>query len=126
MLLDLIKNMLKGSPEVIKKSDVEKILDLTFKGLKEDVLPVFQELAKLKPEAFNNLDKETKTTVGRALVNKLLISDPFNNKIPFTNSEISIGKMENIIAKGLSDKSILVSEYKIWMEHVTYISMISQ
>ena len=32
MLLDLIKNMLKGSPEVIKKSDVEKILDLTFKG----------------------------------------------------------------------------------------------
>ena len=88
-------------------------------------LLTMNDTVTVKPEAFKNLDKEIKTTTGRALVNKILYSDPFGSKIPFLNNETSVGKMENVIAKGLSDKSILVSEYKIWMEHITYISMIS-
>lgn len=89
MLLDLIKNMLKGSPEVIKKSDVEKILDLTFKGLKEDVLPVFQELAKLKPEAFNKnmlllLSKSLKGKDGVGVANSYITT--INNLIKEENN----------------------------------------
>lgn len=78
-----------------------------------------------KPTVFKNLEKDVKTTVGRALLNKLLYSDVFGDKLPFQNNEISIGKMEGVIAKGLSDGSLTVPEYKMWMEHITYISMFS-
>ena len=38
-LLDSLKSFLKGSDDIIKKSDIEKTMELAFKGLKEDVIP---------------------------------------------------------------------------------------
>lgn len=79
----------------------------------------------IEPKTFINLDKPTSTTVGRALANKLLYVDPFGTKLGFNNGEVSVGNMENIIAKGLSDRTIRVDEYKMWMRHLSYLSMIS-
>lgn len=53
MLIELYRNIFKDAPDVIKKGDVEKILDLTFKNLKEDVIPSFEELSKVNPDGFN-------------------------------------------------------------------------
>lgn len=67
MLLEKIKQFLKLSPNIINKSDVEKIFAITYKGLREDVIPSFEELSKLDNTMF---DKNLMSVLGRNLIGK--------------------------------------------------------
>ena len=58
MSLDFLRSLVKSTgKDIIHKAAVEKIMDITFKNLKEEVLPSFSELLKVKPEHFNETVK---------------------------------------------------------------------
>ena len=76
-LLDSLKSFLKGSDDIIKKSDIEKTMELAFKGLKEDVIPSYQELLKMNPEVYNKsvtliLSKSLKGKTGTEILQNIL------------------------------------------------------
>lgn len=81
---------------------------------------------KINGEFMSNLDKEVETTIGRILVNKLLLADIFGNKIPFKDSEVKIGSLESEIATKLSNKEIPVSEYLEWVDVCQYVTDLSR
>jgi len=81
------------------------------------------------PDILPNVKQDIETTVGRLIMNYLLLALPFGSKIEYINRKFSIEDIEDQIVKiGLvrdddpeSDKKIKVSEYVKFVDHVTYI-----
>lgn len=61
------------------------------------------------------------TTVGRFLLNKLLLEIPFDNKFEYMNDVFDIGAIEKKIAKGMLDDQISVDEYKQYVNNIYFI-----
>jgi len=75
-----------------------------------------------------NLTEDIETTIGRLIMNYLLLAECFGNKIPYMNKEMKFSDIESIIEKNLvndddpeADKKITVSEYKKYMDTGLYI-----
>ncbi|EPU3828949.1 hypothetical protein ACVWU4_000930 [Campylobacter coli] len=92
--------------------DTEYELDITTKDL---VNPIYNmvDIIKLDNEYdISNLkDKNITTTLGRLLVNKILLNIPFGDKIEYINKEFSIGDIEGELAKKIATDVISVDEY---------------
>lgn len=65
--------------------------------------------------------KAITTTVGRFLLNKLLLQLPFGTTFAYVNSTINVGDIEKQIAKGLLNNKITVANYKQYVDNVYFI-----
>lgn len=76
---------------------------------------------QLNPGEIINCKEEMTTTVGRFLLNYLLLVHPFQDKIPYQNSVFDLGYIDTIVAKGMLDESIPVSAYKQYVNNLYFI-----
>lgn len=76
---------------------------------------------QLNPGEIINCNEEMTTTVGRFLLNYLLLVHPFGDLIPYQNDVFPMGKVEEQIAKGMLDGTIQVSWYKQYVNNLYFI-----
>ena len=91
-------------------------------------IPLFnvKDEIKIPKDFLPNIDRDIVTTIGRLIMNYLLLAYNFNHKIPYINRKFSISEIEDIIAKRLTDdvtdpEGIYVKEYIQFVDMVTYI-----
>ena len=76
---------------------------------------------QLMPGEIVNCKEASTTTVGRFLLNYLLLVHPFQDKIPYQNTVFDLGYIDTIVAKGMLDGSIPVSSYKQYVNDLYFI-----
>lgn len=67
-----------------------------------------------------------KTTVGRYLMNYLILVKPFGKKIPYINDVFSPGKLDDLVAKGLLAKQFTRKEYDAYMDYGYFIGQFTE
>lgn len=82
-----------------------------------------------------NLKENITSTLGRLLVNMLVLVDVFHDKIPYINGPISVADIESIIAKKLKDtpsvdaprdnNSIYVDEYTKFIDRLQFLAILA-
>lgn len=103
----------------------------------EDGKVIFTELAKessklldlksqfvLQKDHLENIPNGTagqNTTVGRYILNYLLLADPFGNYFKYINDEIKIGKIEEQIVDALLDKKITNDQVGHYIDNIYFI-----
>jgi len=91
--------------------------------------PVFKVTDKIKVnnEYLPNINGEIETTVGRLIMNYLLLAKPFGNKIPYINRKFSISEIEDIIKNKLTDNEnpkpdeITITEYQEFVDLCVFV-----
>ena len=74
-----------------------------------------------------NLKSNVDTTVGRLLMNKILIDRVFGDRIEYINKSMTVKKtFDPIMAKGLANKTITVKEYIDWTNSVYFLEGLSK
>lgn len=76
---------------------------------------------QLNPGEILNCKEEVTTTVGRFLLNYLLLVYPFGDKIDYQNTVFNLGDIDTIVAKGMLDGSIKVEAYKQYIDDLYFI-----
>ena len=76
----------------------------------------------VKADNLASLDKDIKTTVGKLLINYVLIEIPFKGKLSYMKGELSIGKIIDTVRDALSDESISVAMYRKFVVCSTYLT----
>lgn len=76
---------------------------------------------ELHPGELPNCNTTVTTTVGRFLLNYLLLVHPFGDLIPYQNDVFPMEKVEEQIAKGMLDGTIQVSWYKQYVNNLYFI-----
>lgn len=105
-------------------SDINKEeYSFTLNYLDNGIQRVFGEIDtfQLNPGEIINCNEEMTTTVGRFLLNYLLLVHPFGDLIPYQNDVFPMGKVEEQIAKGMLDGTIQVSWYKQYVNNLYFI-----
>ncbi len=106
MVLDYLKKFLTNKPDIIHKSELEKIFNLSLKGLREDVKPVLEELLKCKVEAF---DKNLMLILNRSLIGKTphdIIKSYISVVDKILKQEPNIKKLISSLPENITTKSI--------------------
>ena len=106
MILDYLKKFLSNKPDIIQKSNVEKILNLSIKGLREDVRPVLEELLKMKVEAF---DKNLVIILNRSLIGKTpqdIVKSYISVVDKIIKNETNIKKLISSLPENITTKNI--------------------
>lgn len=112
-----------GKQLVLIDDRYEPIEDIKTKA---PILTMASEIT-IDGDYLDNLDKPIKTTIGRVIINKILLSDVFGNKIPYINERTSIGAIEKMIAKGMYNNDLIeVSEYKRFADVVGFLQGLSR
>ena len=112
---------LDGKYIIIDDSDIK----LPLFNLKDEIL--------IDSNLCMNCKEPTNTKISRLLFNRIVLVEPFQDKIPYINKEISVSYIENIIAEKLSDapkgpsdlrdkKHIYVDEYLKFCNNLSYLS----
>lgn len=93
-----------------------------------DNLPLFTMLDNIEvtKDMISNIKSNTTSTIGRFLANKILLEYPLGNTIEYINSNISVGKLEDIIASGLLSGEIKVDQYVKFVDSVNYMKNLSR
>lgn len=106
MILDYLKKFLTNKPDIIHKSDLEKILNLSIKSLREDVRPILEELLKCKVEAF---DKNLIIILNRSLIGKTpqdIIKSYINVVDRIMKNETGVKKLISTLPENITTRSI--------------------
>jgi len=97
-----------------------------------DTLLDFKDKVSLPKGYIVNSDKNIETTIGRVIMNYLILAKNFSNKIPYINEAFNIGEIEDkYIASMLTDDpndltKISIDEYISFMDSVTFIEGFSK
>ena len=97
-----------------------------------DTLLDFKDKVSLPKGYIVNSDKNIETTIGRVVMNYLILSKNFSNKVPYINEPFDIETVENkYIVNMLTDDpndltKISIDEYVDFMDSVTYIEGFSK
>lgn len=81
---------------------------------------------KLPKGSLTNLDTDIETTLGRVIINKVLLDYNFNNKIPYINNKVEIKDIEKIIAAKMKTDEISVKEYVNFADSVNFLRGLSR
>lgn len=73
-----------------------------------------------------NITTPIETTIGRMIVNYVLLDFNFGSKIPYINENIKTGDIEKIIAKSLVNNEVTIEEYKSFVDSCTFLSTLSR
>jgi hypothetical protein len=113
-----------GNDIIVTINNEDMLLDGAIKNM-----PIFTPTEPMFIEKLfiENLDTDIETTVGRILLNHILLCYNFKNKIPFINEVIKVGDIESkYIAKLLKDtikesSDINVDEYLAFIDACLYL-----
>lgn len=83
---------------------------ITDRKTTEPLLDILEPIV-LTTDDLINIEGSIETTIGRAIVNYILLVFPFKNKIPYQNKPINAGDIESLVAKALREDVISVKEY---------------
>lgn len=96
----------------------------------------FKDRISLKAGDVSNLETDIETTLGNLLFNVICLVNSFDKKIPYINRNVSVGEIEDLIAKNLFDtppkdserdiSKIYVDEYLKFVNAVFYLTNFSQ
>ena len=98
----------------------------------------FHASIKLEPGDLPNVTEPVTTTYGRAIANAILLTNNFEDKIPYINGHMKVGDIEDIIASRLEDnipkdqrdkgnkQKIYVDEYTKFVDSCLYMTGLSQ
>lgn len=102
-------------------------LNITTKDL---VNPIFNMVDVIKLDndydITNIKDKNITTTIGRLLVNKILLNIPFGDKVEYINKEFSTASIENELAKKIATDIISVDEYLKFNKSLLFLQNLSR
>lgn len=104
---------------VTVNGNYEKLDDITFtegKSLFNITQPI-----ELSSGDLPNINSNITSTIGRLIINYLLISKNFDNKIEYINKEFSVSSLEGDIARLLMEDKITVESYLNFVDSVYYI-----
>lgn len=73
-----------------------------------------------------NIEKSVETTVGRGILNYVLLVSNFNSKIPYINDKTTISKIESIVCEMLKNDTISVKEYVEFNESTSMLQSLSR
>lgn len=79
-----------------------------------------------KGEIANLSEPSIITTVGRFILNKIILVYSFVNKIPYINKVFETSEFEKKIVKGLLTKTISIEEYKKFIDGLHFIGHFSE
>jgi len=100
--------------------------DIIFKEKYGEALFNFKDELSIPKKWLPNLNKDITTTIGRVIVNYILLVFNFNDKIDYINGTITVEDIENLIKIKLSDEpkndEISVQEYRNFIKAVTFIN----
>lgn len=91
--------------------------------------PLLQHTTKIKltNEDMPNIEKEVDTTIGRALINYLMLAEPFGGLIPYINEpNIQAKMLEQKVMKLLGLDQITVKQYLRFVDNSVFISNLSK
>lgn len=90
--------------------------------------PVFSMLDKIivTKKMTNLVTKDTPSSIGRLLANKLLLEYPFKDRFPYEDGNISIKDLEKHIAEGLINGTVNVKQYTTFVDSVNYMKNLSR
>ena len=75
----------------------------------------------LPGKVLRNASDPVKTTVGRFLLNKLLLDLPFGDKIPYVNETIDVGDLDGTVSKLLMGDKITTDQVKMYFDNGFFI-----
>ena len=109
---------------------------LPIENVTSNVLFSLREEIKVDPSYSRIIKEETITTVGRFLVNMIIIDYPFRGNINYINDNISVGKIESMLEPILKDNpennieendpSIYVEDYLRFVSALGFLAGLSQ
>ena len=106
----------------IKQEDKELLIS----GKYAEPLFDFKDEVTLPKGWLPNIKKDIVTTVGRMIMNYILLVNNFNDKIDYINKQFTVDDVEDIIKNKLSDEpkndEISVPEYRKFIKSVYYIN----
>ena len=135
-----IKNMYKGKLCLKNKKlhSIEKFEYIEFSKYKilelneinienKKILADATDKIKIEKDILSNVDKDIDTTLGRFLLNYLLLHIPFKDKIPYLNTqkEISFKYISNILYNKFIDDEIKKSQIDTFSQNLYFIGSMS-
>jgi len=120
---------------------VDKICYLKIKdpddndNIKEVIWPSFvygkgilniTNIVNLDASSLECLDKDIKTTLGRFIVNYILIEFPYNGRLPYIHGDITHTMFIEATKEALSSEVITVDDYKIFVNSCTYLEELNK
>lgn len=91
-----------------------------------DILVDYRTTLELSSDDLVNIDGTISTTIGRAVVNYLLLANPFGDKIKYINKQFSSGNVEGLISDYLFKETISVSEYIKFVNNCSFIQPLTK
>lgn len=109
---------------IVKLPNGEETMIENVKSDRPLLLP--KEEITLSNSDLPNIVGELKTTVGRAIANKILLVYPFHDKFPYVNGVMNPGDIEDELAKRLNNESVSVREYNKFVNCCVFIQSLSK
>lgn len=102
-------------------TDTEMTLCYLAEG--QDMVRVVGEVDQftLPGKVLRNAPEPVKTTMGRFLLNKLLLELPFGEQIPYVNETIDIGDLDGVVTKLLMASKITTDQVKTYFDNGFFI-----
>ena len=75
----------------------------------------------LHPGDTPNVTEEMTTTVGRFLLNYILLVRNFGKDIPYINSIVKLSTIDDQVSKGLINKTFTIDQYKSYVDSIFFI-----
>lgn len=114
--------IIEGKRAYLKEKDKEILITENY----TDVLFDFTDEVSLPKGWLPNIKKDIVTTIGRTIMNYILIVNNFGDRIDFINKQFNIGDIENLIKPKLSDNpkpnEINIPSYRKFIKSVYYIN----
>lgn len=102
--------------------DFEKIDDVS---ISQPLLRMVDKVV-LPAGVLENAPKEIATTIGRVIMNKLLLSDIFKDAIPYLNEKFMVKTLETMIAKLILSEKVSIPSYIKFVDTASYIQGLSR
>ena len=73
-----------------------------------------------------NIEQSVETTVGRGILNYVLLASNFKEKVPYLNEKTDIKKIENMVCDLLKKDTITIEEYVNFNESASMLQLLSR
>jgi hypothetical protein len=123
LLVDDFVHYVSEITDDLKVSDTIKLFKYN-----EDDTPFLsmQDTIDVPAKTLSNLSHDVSTTVGRYLLNYILLEHPFGDKIPFINDKFDLAQLETIISKKFLDDELTISQIDRFLKNEFFLSNYSE
>lgn len=103
----------------------DKVLITNRKPSEGQLLPYTHKVT-IDPSWLSNVTEVIETTIGKLVINYALIESNFQDKIPYINTKMDSGKLEEIVADNLRRDVIDIPQYISFVNSCSFIQTLSR